>query len=123
MTNTAAGAEPVNDQTVYEYRVYHLNEGKLPLILKRFAGGETDLFARFGMQGVAYWTPTHEPISGNTLIYLLKHKSREAAKASWAGFVADPEWIAMKAESEKDGEFVHTIDSTYLKLTDFSPKP
>ncbi len=34
----------------------------------------------------------------------------------------DPEWIALKAESEKDGAFVKLHESTFLKLTDFSQK-
>jgi hypothetical protein len=29
--------------------------------------------------------------------------------------------VALKAETEKDGEFVQKIDSTFMKLTDFSP--
>jgi hypothetical protein len=52
----------------------------------------------------------------------LRHPSREAATANWAKFKADPEWVALKAESEKDGVFVANIDSTFMKLTDFSPK-
>jgi hypothetical protein len=53
---------------------------------------------------------------------MLKHKSRAAADASWAAFRADPEWIALKAETEKDGVFVAKVESTFLRLTDFSPK-
>jgi hypothetical protein len=117
----AAQAQDVDAETVYELRVYHLNEGKLPLILDRFRTKETAIFARCGMHGVGYWTPTEEPLEGKTLVYMLRHKSRAAAKESWAKFVADPEWVALKAETEKDGEFVQKIDSTFMKLTDFSP--
>jgi hypothetical protein len=117
----AAQAQDVDAETVYELRVYHLNEGKLPLILDRFRTKETAIFARCGMHGVGYWTPTEEPLEGKTLVYMLRHKSRAAAKESWAKFVADREWVALKAETEKDGEFVQKIDSTFMKLTDFSP--
>ncbi len=109
------------DETVYELRTYHLNEGKLPLILQRFRSKETAIFARVGMHGVAYWTPLEEPLAGKTLIYMLRHSSREAARASWEQFGKDPEWIALKAESEKDGPFVAKIESTFLTRTDFSP--
>jgi hypothetical protein len=112
----------VTDETVYELRTYHLNEGKLPLILNRFRTKETQLFARAGMHPVAYWTPTDEPLAGRTLIYIVRHKSRAAAAESWKKFGADPEWVALKAESEKDGPFVKLHESTFLKLTDFSPK-
>jgi hypothetical protein len=112
----------VTEDTVYELRTYHLNEGKLPLILNRFRSKETQLFERAGMHPVAYWTPTEEPLAGRTLVYIVRHKSREAAKESWKKFGADPEWVALKAESEKDGPFVKLHESTFLKLTDFSPK-
>ena len=110
------------DETVYELRVYHLNEGKQPLILERFRTKETAIFARLGMHGVGYWVPTDPPLVGKTLVYLLRHKSRQAATEAWAKFTADPEWVALKAETEKDGAFVKLHESTFMKLTDFSPK-
>ncbi len=114
--------DAVTDETVYELRIYHLNEGKQSLILDRFRTKETAIFARCGMHGVAYWVPTDEPQAGRTLVYLLRHKSRAAATESWAKFTADPEWVALKAETEKHGAFVTLHDVTFLKLTDFSPK-
>jgi hypothetical protein len=110
------------DETVYELRVYHLNEGKLGPILERFRTKETTIFARMGMRGVAYWVVTVGDGAGKTLVYLLAHKSREAATQSWAAFRADPEWKSLQAETEKDGVFVAKVESTFLQLTDFSPK-
>ena len=107
---------------VYELREYHLNEGKQDLILARFRGQERVIFARYGMEGVGFWVPTDEPLAGRTIVYMLKHKSRAAADASWNAFRADPEWVALKAETEKDGAFVKLHDVTFMKLTDFSPK-
>jgi hypothetical protein len=118
-------AEPASDitpDTVYELRIYHLNEGKQDLILDRFRTKETKIFERVGMHNVAFWVPTEEPLAGRTLIYMLRHKSREAARESWAKFSADPEWVALKAETEKNGAFVAKHESTFMKLTDFSPK-
>ena len=116
-------AEAQTGDTVYELRIYHLNDGKQDLILDRFRTKETAIFERCGMHGVAYWVPIEEPLQGKTLVYILRHKSREAAKENWARFSADPEWIALKAETEKNGPFVKQIESTFLKLTDFSPQP
>lgn len=119
---TGGGQAQATDETVYELRIYHLNEGKLPLILERFRTRETKIFERLGMRPVGYWVPTDEPLAGRTLVYMLRHKSRAAADAAWARFRTDPEWVALKRESEKAGEFVNKHDITFLKLTDFSPK-
>jgi len=118
----AVAEDAVTDETVYELRIYHLNEGKQPLILERFRTKEREIFARCGMHGVGYWVPTDEPLAGRTIVYMLRHKSRDAATESWKKFGADPEWIALKAESEKDGSFVKLHESTFLKLTDFSSR-
>ncbi len=115
----------VGPDTVYELRVYHLQPGTQPKILDRFRSRETAIFKRMGMQPVAYWVATEGPAllpgGGGTLIYILRHRSREAATASWAKFGADPEWVALKATTEKDGPFVASQEHTFMKLTDFSP--
>jgi hypothetical protein len=118
-------AQEITPATVYELRIYHLNPGKLPLILDRFRTKEIAIFKRLGMHPVAFWTPTSETTnaeSPDTLIYIVRHKSREAATAAWAKFKVDPEWIAVKAETEKDGPFNIKNESTFMQLTAFSPK-
>src|SRR4249920_2224276 len=93
--SSSASAEQ-SASTVYELRVYHTFEGKLPDLLKRFREHTTKLFERHGMKNVAYWVPADEPAKSNTLIYVLAHASREAAAASWKAFQADPEWIDVR---------------------------
>jgi len=115
----AAEAQPSADIT--PETVYELHPGKLPLILNRFRTRETKIFVRLGMHCVAFWTPLDGELPAETLVYLLRHKSRETARAAWDAFGKDPEWVALKAESEKDGAFVNKHDITFLKLTDFSP--
>ena len=124
LLDAAANAQALPATTVYELRIYVMNPGKLPLILNRFRTKEVAIFARCGMHKVAFFTPTDEATNAEnaeTLIYLLRHESREAARESWAKFAKDPEWIAVRAESEKDGAFVSKHESTFMKLTDFSP--
>jgi hypothetical protein len=106
--------------TVYELRVYHTFEGKLPDLLKRFREHTTKLFERHGMKNVAYWVPMDDPAKSNTLIYILAHASREAAAASWKAFQADPEWIEVRTKSEEPGKIVDKVESTFMTKTDFS---
>ena len=107
---------------VYELRVYHAAAGKLPELLARFREHTIKIFDRHGMKSVAYWTPVDEPEKSNTLIYILYHPSREAATANWRSFQDDPEWKSVRDKSEANGKLVEKVDSTFLALTDFSPR-
>lgn len=107
---------------VFELRVYHVAPGKLADLLARFRDHTITIFNRHGMESVAYWTPTDDPQKGNTLIYILRHPSREAADANWKSFRDDPEWKTVKEKSEANGALVEKVDSTYMALTDFSPR-
>ena len=106
---------------VYELRVYHAAQGKLPELLARFRDHTIKLFDQHGIKSVAYWLPLDEPDKSNTLIYILHHPSREAAAANWKSFQDDPAWKSVKEKSEANGKLVDKIDSTYMALTDFSP--
>ncbi|MGA2259449.1 MAG: NIPSNAP family protein [Thermoguttaceae bacterium] len=124
LMSALAGVQGVaqQDGTVFELREYHAYEGKLDDLLARFRDHTIAIFKRHGMESVAYWTPTDDPLKGRTLFYILKHPSREAATANWAAFHDDPEWKSVSAASEVNGKLVEKVESTFLKLTDFSPK-
>ena len=70
----------------------------------------------------AYWVPQDSPAHETTLIYVISHASREAAKASWAAFVADPEWKKVSEASQVDGKIVERIESVFMDATDYSPR-
>ena len=109
------------DQKVYEMRTYTVAPGRLPALLKRFSGGEVDLFVKHGMTSVGYWVPDDEELSENTLVYMLAHDSRAAAAASWKAFGADPLWPPMRAASVADGPIVTDVQNLFLDPTNFSP--
>jgi hypothetical protein len=116
---------PLNaaDTPVYELRIYICNEGKLPDLLKRFRDHTVKLFEKHGMTNVGYWVPTKkEDGSETTLIYILKHASRDAAKASFAAFGKDPEWQAARKASEENGKILASPpESIFMATTDYSP--
>jgi len=105
---------------VYELRTYHCMPGRLEALKTRFREHTTTIFARHGMKNVGYWIPADAPASQDTLIYILAHESREAAKKSWADFGNDAEWKTVRDASEKDGKIVEKVDSVYMTPTDFS---
>ncbi|HSI63248.1 MAG TPA: NIPSNAP family protein, partial [Candidatus Saccharimonadia bacterium] len=118
-----AAMSPAADSPVYELRTYVTNEGKLPDLLTRFRDHTCKLFEKQGMKNIGYWVPVDkENGSENTLIYILEHKSREAAKESFAAFAKDPEWKTVRENSEKNGPILaKPPESVFMTLTDFSP--
>jgi hypothetical protein len=117
----AVAQENAGSSAVYELRIYHAAPGKLGDLLARFRDHTVKLFDRHGLKSVAYWTPVDEPDKSNTLIYILRHPSREAAAANWKSFQDDPEWKSVHDKSEANGKLVDKVDSTYMAMTDFSP--
>ncbi len=105
---------------VFELRTYTTNEGKLEALQSRFRDHTIKLFEKHGMQSIGYWVPQDAPQSRNTLIYVLAHPSRQAAKANWAAFGSDPEWKKVQAESEANGKIVSHVDSVFMDPADFS---
>ena len=79
------------------------------------------MFQKHHLDVIGYWTPSSDdPKSKDTLIYIVAHKSREEAAQNWKAFDTDPEWVKVKAESEKDGPLVKKYDSTFMDATPFS---
>ena len=76
----AAGAEPSGK--VFEIRTYHTFPGRLDALHKRFREHTMKMFGKHGMTNVAYWVPQDNPAHDTTLIYVISHASREAAKAN-----------------------------------------
>jgi hypothetical protein len=111
----------------FELRTYTASSGNLGILLKRFREHTVALFAKHGMTSFGYWTlRPDENGADRTLVYLLAHDSRQAAEASFKAFRADPDWIAAKDASEKEGGGSLTVvpdgvKSVFLEPTDYSP--
>jgi len=119
-------------QGVFELRTYTTEAGRLDALNARFRDHTLKLFEKHGMTNVCYWNLAADQkgaksplVAGNTLIYLLTHKSADAAKASFDAFRADPAWVAAKEASEKKAGGSLTIKdgvkSEFLVPTDYSP--
>lgn len=114
-----APALAAEESPVFELRIYTTHPDKMPDLLARFKNHTTKIFERHGMVNVGYWLPVEQK-EGDKLYYILKHKSREAAAASWKAFGADPEWIKVRTESEAKGPIVKGVESTFMAATEFS---
>jgi NIPSNAP protein len=120
VTGTVLRAQS-DGKRVFELRTYTAPEGKLADLHKRFRDHTMRIFKKHGMESIGYWQPQDSPDSQNTLIYLISHQSREAAKKNWADFQADPEWQKVSAESQVNGRIVSKVVSVFMDATDYSP--
>lgn len=117
----ASAAPVVQAAQVFELRTYTAADGKIDDLLARFRNHTLRIFEKHGMTNVGYWTPQDEPLSQNTLIYMLAHPSREAAQEAWRNFGSDAEWQSVAEESRRDGRLIVGLESVFLEATDFSP--
>jgi hypothetical protein len=118
----SAATEP----RVFELRTYTASPGNLENLLARFRNHTLKLFEKHGMTSFGYWTPTEKKSgAGEKLIYLLAHKSQEAAAESFKAFRGDADWIAIKKASEENAGGSLTVPdgvkSEFLVPTDYSP--
>lgn len=122
----AIEADAASPERVFELRLYKCEPGRLDALNARFRDHTVKLFSKHGMTHIGYWTPLAKtPGADDTLVYILAHKSREAAAASFKAFREDPDWIAARKASEakaggsltvKDG-----VQSIFMKPTGYSP--
>ncbi|MDG1707586.1 MAG: NIPSNAP family protein [Emcibacteraceae bacterium] len=112
------GITSASAEGVFELRTYVTNDGKLDDLHARFNDHTIGLFEKHGMENIGYWEPVDIP---NTLIYIIKHDSVNAAKQSWSDFVNDPAWKTVAEESGRNGPILSKApDSVYMTSTQYS---
>jgi hypothetical protein len=58
--------------------------------------------------------------SSQKITYMLAWDSMAEREKRWSAFLADPEWVAVVAKTEKDGQLVENISSQLLAPAAFS---
>ncbi|MFZ6764466.1 NIPSNAP family protein [Pseudoroseomonas sp. WGS1072] len=77
------------------------------------------IWQKHGIRQAGFWTVAIGD-SNQDLYYLLEWESLAEREAKWNAFQADPEWIAKRAETERDGAIVASISNLILQPTGFS---
>src|ERR1700684_821776 len=119
---SAAGCAqtPANDKrglaVLHELRVYRCVPNRLSALLKRFETNTLRIWEKHGIRQAGFWT-TVIGESNLDLTYLLAWESLAEREKKWAAFQSDPEWIAARDASEKDGPIVATLSSSILQPT------
>ena len=116
-----------SEPRVFELRTYTCpSEPMLARLHDRFREHTMKLFEKHGMENLVYWRVRDIEDGERMLVYLLGHKSVEAAQKSFAAFRSDPEWLEAKRDSEERAGGSLTIPdkgvlSAFLTPTDYSP--
>jgi hypothetical protein len=104
---------------IYELRIYECMPNRMPALLKRFESVTLDMFRKHGIRQAGFWT-TLVGESNQNLFYLLAWESLAEREKKWTAFATDPDWIAKRAESERDGPIVARFSNQFLEPTAFS---
>jgi uncharacterized protein YbaA (DUF1428 family) len=104
---------------IYEWRAYYIMPGRMHDIQKRFADHTMRLFAKHGITVVGFW----EPVIGesNELVYMCAYEDMAARDRAWKSFMSDPEWQAVRKDSELNGPLVQRFVNKIFRPTSFSP--
>ena len=107
---------------VFELRVYHApTYRQLGALHDRFESPEIQIFHRCGIHPVLYTSALFGPWMPN-LIYFTPFDSLGARETAWAKFMADEEWIRVRAESIAEHGQVNAFFKVALyKATAYSP--
>lgn len=104
---------------LYELRIYHCVPGRLPLLNNRFERFTLKLWQKHGIRPVGFWT-TVIGKDNQTLYYMLQWQDLGEREKVWDTFSTDPEWLAVRAETEKDGPIIAYLENQILSPTGYS---
>jgi hypothetical protein len=104
---------------IYEMRVYEAVPGRLPDIIKRFETKTIAIWEKHGIKQAGFFTTMFGENSQH-LTYFLAWESLEDRQKKWGAFMADPEWLSARAETEKNGPIVARVSNQMLAPTAFS---
>ena len=106
---------------IYELRIYDAAPGKLEALHRRFRDHTFRIFEKHGMRLVDYGQNVQE--GTDQIIYTLAFDSEAARDAAWASFRADPEWLAARDASERDGKLTAKVVSISYRPLPGTPQP
>src|ERR1700687_903004 len=98
---------------IYELRIYRCVPGRKAALLSRFENETLRIWEKDGSRQAGFWT-TLVGESNQEITYMLAWDSMAEREKRWGAFLADPEWTAVVAKTEKDGQLVEKISSQLL---------
>jgi hypothetical protein len=118
VTNTLLRLTPYSPapkvtQPVQELRIYDAMPGRLDQVHERFSRHTIRLFGKHGIEVTGFWT--EEFGTGNRLVYMTAFPDLASREKRWGAFGTDPEWLQVRAETERNGAIVARIHNRMLR--------
>lgn len=104
-----------DDNSILEIRTYHAVEGKFEALLQRFVMEVAPRLPVHGIELVGLFT-AEQP--DRRLVYLTRFASEGGRVAGWKSFASDPDWLAAKAASEREGPLLASQDVVVLSAVE-----
>lgn len=105
---------------IHELRIYYCLPGRLQDLSRRFETRTLSIWKRLGIRPVGFWTVRVGP-NNQSLYYMLEWENWEEREHLWHTLNNDAEWLAVKAETERDGPIISHVENILLHPTAYSP--
>jgi len=98
---------------VHQLRIYEIFETSKAAFHDRFRDHAARIMVRHGFDIRHMWEGRHQ--DRTEFVYLIAWPDAATAKAGWEAFMADPEWLRVKRETNSDqGPLVGAIEDRIL---------
>lgn len=97
---------------LYELRLYQPCAGRMPDLRRRFREHVPALFARHGIECLGTWLAGGEM---PRFVYLTRYAGYAEREQAWAAFGADPQWHAVRQQSNAGCEMLQGYELHFLK--------
>jgi hypothetical protein len=101
---------------IRELRIYDCAPGRRPALVRRFEDHTLAIFARHGFRPGTFLLSTEDE---DRLVYFLDWEDMAERDAGFSRFRADPDWIAARAASERDGPVTLKVTSAFFTPLEF----
>ena len=106
---------------IYELRRYQCVPGKMAALHNMMTDVALEICERHGIKLLGAW----ETMIGDTeqtYVCLYEFNGMDERNAKWDAFFGDPDWQSARAEiAKRDGQFLVSSSSAFLKAAPYSP--
>ncbi|WP_186419480.1 NIPSNAP family protein [Bosea sp. CS1GBMeth4] len=105
---------------IEQLRIYEIFDGNKAAFHARFRDHAARIMKRYGFEIAAMWEAKAK--DRTEFVYVLRWPDEATMRESWARFMQDAEWAAIKERTAAEhGRLVGAIEERVLRRTSYSP--